>query len=84
MELEILGPNEVKDEPSFVVHAANCADLGKRRYARADRFAETFSSIREIVETEYCHHIEESPGSTWRDYLSEFHVFPCVRLPDEC
>lgn len=89
MNVSIYGPNLGRDSESFHVHRTGCADTEKRFYKRLGPdqggWHTDAESIQEIVEEVYCDIIAENEGQPpyddWSSYLQEFHIFPCVTLP---
>jgi hypothetical protein len=81
-KVTIIGPN-LRDQSKgeFHIHAAGCADIA--RQAKRDRAFEEGWTIEAETLTEVCDEVyppedfDCEPG----EYLSSFHVAPCVTLP---
>jgi hypothetical protein len=78
----VIGPN-LRDQSkgSFHVHAAGCADI--KRSARRDPEFENgwdidAENLTEVVDAVYP---PEDFGCESGEYLDEFHIAPCVKLP---
>lgn len=81
MKVTVLGPNWI-DDCSFHVHAAGCRDIGQSKYAMARRerpWSVDVETDEELYSTLFGDFFSES-GTTWRDYLHDARVFPCVTL----
>jgi hypothetical protein len=90
--VEIVGPNLTDQSTGdFHVHAAGCADLGKRHYdsprnhglLTGSLWLTTVESEQEIVEEIYSDFLptnDDGEPTTWTDFEDTVHIFPCVKV----
>lgn len=80
--LTVFGPN-LRDQSkgSFVVHAADCSDCRKLKGEEA--WTEEFYCVSQIVFDVYPpEDFDYDPKIEYNDYRSDFHLAPCVKLPE--
>lgn len=78
------------------IHKANCRDLNRYPTPYSGSWENTVyseaSSLKSVVEDVFRYGgsfydeagiPEDQHEDAWRQYVGEFRVFPCVRLPDE-
>ena len=81
MRVTICGPN-LRDQSKgqFHVHAEGCADL-RRGAIREPEYRHGWTidatSREQVADEVYADIIDENPGTTAGDYVSDFHFFPC-------
>lgn len=84
ISVTVIGPGCERDA-SFHVHRVGCADIGKAKYARKDRFPLTVESKSDIVTEIYPPNefLYDSATAAITDYANDVKVFPCVHFDDE-
>lgn len=79
----IVGPNlSDQSKGSFHVHAEGCADLRRNHNLRYEDHGHVIdaTSLCHVAESVYDNGIMQD-DETGLDYLSDFHIAPCVQLP---
>jgi hypothetical protein len=80
----VIGPNLLKQDHSFHVHAAGCADIKRSPVYRSREFdgdknsPMDFNSETEVIEFVYSDFIDnDNPAD---NFSGDFNFFPCVRF----